>query len=469
MPTPGIADPNWFEWYVGIKNIIKMLNPDNGIDYVIFQCEEYNTIDDIVVGFKNGMQEVCYQVKHEISTTRKSNLTFGKLLEKGKDSNPCLISAMALGWKEAVLLTGHPITPVLFTNRRLGGKRARRTFAGRQYTAYPVEQFFSLIKKALNENPNSNILVPEDKDLETQWEEMCNVIGISDIPIVVEFIKSFELRGNQLDLKNAEQEIIISIAETFSCSESLANELFIKLVAALREWTTTRRTSEKVSIEDVYSVLGMEADMDSSQHRLAPPYPFFASRHIFCGKLEQCLKDTQKKVVFISGDPGSGKTSIISYIQAESNFFLLRYHTFRPISPEQRFYNLDEGMCTPENLWGTMLSQLRRQFRGKLAQYKVPLNNRFCTTEEIRNQVRRLLEILGKEATQNNKKVFVCIDGIDHAARAKSNISFLSSLFLPEEVPDGVCVIIVGQPPDMYQAQYPSWLSMSDEVQRNVL
>jgi len=32
MPTPGIADPYWFEWYVGIENIIKMLNPN--IDYV---------------------------------------------------------------------------------------------------------------------------------------------------------------------------------------------------------------------------------------------------------------------------------------------------------------------------------------------------------------------------------------------------------------------------------------------------
>ena len=35
MATPGIGDPYWFEWYVGLKNIINMLNPDNGIEYVI--------------------------------------------------------------------------------------------------------------------------------------------------------------------------------------------------------------------------------------------------------------------------------------------------------------------------------------------------------------------------------------------------------------------------------------------------
>lgn len=32
MATPGIGDPYWFEWYVGLKNIINMLNPDNGIE-----------------------------------------------------------------------------------------------------------------------------------------------------------------------------------------------------------------------------------------------------------------------------------------------------------------------------------------------------------------------------------------------------------------------------------------------------
>lgn len=80
MPTPGIADPYWFEWYVGIDNIIKMLNPDSGIDYVTFQCEAYNTIDDIVVGYKNGLQEICYQVKHEIASSSKNNLTFPRII-----------------------------------------------------------------------------------------------------------------------------------------------------------------------------------------------------------------------------------------------------------------------------------------------------------------------------------------------------------------------------------------------------
>lgn len=61
----------------------------------------------------------------------------------------------------------------------------------------------------------------------------------------------------------------------------------------------------------------------------------------------------------------------------------------------------------------------------------------------MRAQVYRLLKILGREALDREEKIFVCIDGIDHAARAKNVVSFLDSLYLPEEIPDGICVIIL--------------------------
>lgn len=88
MATPGIGDPYWFEWYVGLKNIINMLNPDNGIEYVIFQCSKYNTIDDVVVGYKDGGHEICYQIKHEIFTSKTQNGLLaheGALVEFGGD------------------------------------------------------------------------------------------------------------------------------------------------------------------------------------------------------------------------------------------------------------------------------------------------------------------------------------------------------------------------------------------------
>ncbi len=464
MATPGIADPYWYEWFVGLENLIKMLNPDNGIDYVVFQHSFYDTIDDVVVGYNNGNQEICYQVKHVQSTESRNNLTFDKLIKKEGDKKP-LISAMALGWKNAINNGDHILTPILYTNRNAGLRTTKRTFNGTTYNAYPVVEFFSLIKKHLSSVDDINDLTFDDENLKYQWEEIVGVIGLDDLSCTIEFIKAFEMRANQSDLADYERKLIQDMQNAFSCSDSIALELFNKLVAALRKWTVTFRENEKVTIEDVYSVLGTESEIDESQHRLAPPYPFFESRKEFCNHLKEKLTSTDKKIVFISGEPGSGKTSIISYLQAEANLFLLRYHTFKPISPEQHFYNLDEGLCASENLWGTLLSQLRRGFKGKLVKYKVPITNDFCSTEAKRDQVKRLLGILGDLALQERKKVLVCIDGIDHAARSQCNVSFLDSLFLPEEIPDGVCFVIVGQPTDMYE-RYPDWLKTGTGVDK---
>lgn len=118
MPTPGIGDPYWYEWFVGLKYVIQMLNPDSGISCVVFQHGEYNTIDDVVVEYDDGNKQLCYQVKHQISTSVPNSLTFGKMLET-KDGKKCLFEALFLGWKEANSSGSHTIKPVLYTNRTI--------------------------------------------------------------------------------------------------------------------------------------------------------------------------------------------------------------------------------------------------------------------------------------------------------------------------------------------------------------
>ena len=195
-----------------------------------------------------------------------------------------------------------------------------------------------------------------------QWEEFCSVLKIEekDIPEVVDFLKHFTIQANQLGLFETHQELLSAISSLFACNESLSKELLEKLTYALQEWTTTRRKNVRITKEEVFSVLGTEIDINEDQHRLAPPFPFFKSRQAFCELIEREIRETDKKVVLLSGDPGSGKTSTISYLQSTTDLFLLRYHTFRPISPEQRFYNADTGICSSENLWGTLLIQLRQ-------------------------------------------------------------------------------------------------------------
>lgn len=463
MTTPGGGDPYWYEWYVGLEQLIRMINPDNEITYVVFQSDVHITIDDVVVGY-GDKKEICYQVKHEVGDSGKGNLTFSKLIETttraSGSTKMSLIRALALGWEEAKKRDEKVITPILYTNRNLGKNKTTREFEGENYKALPLDQFVEKIQSYIKKSPSVESIesLIEDKDLMNQWRELKGAIGNDSI--VFDFLKAIQIRANEGSLENLEDSMIQSLQDTFKCNQIVAKGLFDKLCSSLRIWTTTRRgKSSKVEIEDVFDALSINNDKEHGEHELPYPMPFFESRQKFAEDLIIDIKEKNQKVIWISGEPGSGKTSLISYLQLNYNFFSARYHTFKPISPIQRFYNSDTGLCKQESLWNDLLIQLRRKFRGELNKYGIPITNALCTVEQMRNEVLRLAKILNKKTKQ---KTIICIDGIDHAARANNEITFLGSLFSPEEIPEGVVFVIVGQPAQFYE-QYPLWIKTQTE------
>ncbi|BFT69147.1 hypothetical protein PAENIP36_05890 [Paenibacillus sp. P36] len=138
----------------------------------------------------------------------------------------------------------------------------------------------------------------------------------------------------------------------------------------------------------------------------------------------------------------------------------LRYHAFKPITPEMKEIPPDAGRTVdPRVFWTVLIDQIRTKFIGKLHQYKVPIRCDYLTVGEIRNHTLRLAQELSN-ITQ--RPTVIAIDGIDHAARAgyishKPEDTFLTWLVHPEEVPSGVLFLLAGQPPEGYPA-YPQWL-----------
>lgn len=376
-----------------------------------------------------------------------------------------LFESMFQGWKQACNASHALIKPILFSNRIIHNRRSGRHINGKHYSAYAVDQFVVKMQTVIAGAEDGASLAFNDDALECQWRELCSALSTVDPNDLAAFLSVFQIKGNERNLKEMKHSLVSALRDTFSCGDGDALELFSRLLNGLSEWTTTGRKSREVTIEDVYSVLGIGEDIDESQHRLAYPNPFFESRRSFCETVVNQIEATSQKVVFLSGNPGSGKTSTISFLQSEYNLFLLRYHTFRPISPEQHFYNTDPGVCTAKNLWGTLLIQLRKRLKGHLAEHQVPVSNILLTTEEMRSHVMRLLGVLGQEALASGKKECICIDGIDHAARASIPATFLTSLPLPSEIPDGICFVLAGQPAAMYQDQYPQWLINGTEIE----
>ena len=468
MISAGIADPYWYEWYVGLSHVIRMLDSDNEIASVIFQKGDYNTIDDVVVKYKNGRQEYCYQVKHEIETSDNKALTFNKLVKKeqnGKSTDKSLINALATGWNEASLRTGNDITPILYTNRTLGSNKTKRTFKGSTYQAIPLGDFIVKIKTKIIEAGKSSELVftEAETDLHTQWQEFSDAICIPNDSNIA-FLKKLEVEAAQASLSELRQSQITAMGRIFSCSPETAEKLFNRLVAELQIWTTTERSSEEITVEIVYEALSTKLEISNEQHRLAPPNPFFKSRQEFCRSIVDEISGATSPVVFISGEPGSGKTSIVSHLQAAFDLFTIRYHAFRPISPEQRFYNADMGLCEPRQLWTELMVQIRAKLKGRLHKYGVPVICDYISDIDLRSEVLRLLGVISEET---GRTVYICIDGIDHAARSNLPVTFLSSLYSPSEIPEGVCFVIVGQPSSLYD-RYPTWLQVTTSSVKHI-
>lgn len=251
---------------------------------------------------------MCYQVKHNIKTTEAKSLTFGSMLETSQNKK-CLFESMFQGWKQACVTSGSLIKPVLFTNRKIHNHRAGRHVNGQAYSAYPIDQFIAKMQTVIAATETGASLAFADDALECQWKELCSILSAADTSELIRFLKVFQIKGNECGLDEMEHSLVVSLAETFSCEDSIALELFGRLLVGLTEWTISGRKSKEVAIEDVYSVLGIGEDVDESQHRLTYPYPFFESRRSFCETLVKQIEETAQKVVFLYGDPGSGKTS----------------------------------------------------------------------------------------------------------------------------------------------------------------
>ena len=166
MPNklPGIGDPYWFEWTVGLEYVIEMLNPDNKITSVAIQSTEIAGLDDVVVNYSNGKRKFI-QVKH---TRSEKSLTFNELVICEKTSTgemkPSLLKNLSMGWKKAID-NGEQCEVILYTNRVAGKKKSK----------WPVlAKFYNHIKEQLDDVEDfEKISIP--KEWRSAWKEWCRL------------------------------------------------------------------------------------------------------------------------------------------------------------------------------------------------------------------------------------------------------------------------------------------------------
>lgn len=442
-PSAGIADPYWYEWSVGLHYALDMLDPNSNVKHVQLQANDSNKLDDVVVVSQDG-SATRIQVKH----TRVNDVfNFSDLVGVDKKGNS-LLSGIFSEWK--ILKADHNPCKVIIYSNKSGDTK--------------VTAIFDTLREQLPRiDALSDISLTQ---YATDFAGLCQQLSPDNPADSLEFLKNFALNLGQDNLDNLICGIHNKLARYFKVDERIIAGLDIQLCGALRQWTTTLSPNRTITRDDLFEALALSQDKFVGEHNLPICEPFFASRESYINDLELKLTSREKPVVFLSGEPGSGKTNIISRIANKPNSVVsLRFHAFKPMMPGDQFISADEGVNEPRDFWSDLLIQLRDKCKGSIAKYNIPVCNGIIpNVDKLREEVLRIAE----EYALNSGKTFViAVDGIDHALRAGKSKTFLSTLPAPSAIPHNVCFLIAGQSLKNYTG-YPLWLSGDDVLRFDV-
>ncbi|MFN0252810.1 MAG: ATP-binding protein [Kofleriaceae bacterium] len=421
-----------------------MIDPASGIDYVTLQSTRLQGLDDVEVRYADGRLR-CIQVKH---TRVEDSLTFGDLVDGG------LLRELASAWKESVE-QGERCIPELVTNRSVGRRGYTPAEGGVLRPA--LSKFWPYLKGQLEGCADiGRMAMPTDWT--PAWESLLEQLEELQPEQQLDFLHTLEIRWDAPGLIETAERLRLRLTQLFRCTEAQAEELLGALDHSLRSWTTTTRRHARITQESVYAALGLPTEAPGTNHLIAPPEPFFPSRFEFTKQVADRIRGDSLRVLFLSGSPGCGKTSIVSFLATRREPIVdARFHAYRPITPDTQHLPPDADLdVSPAGLWGNLLSQLRHYLRNRLATYSVPVRNRFLAPDQLRAEVLRIAhEIGGHRGTP----FVIAVDGIDHAARSSEPAAraLLQSLPEPEQIPANVRLLVAGQPPEAWR-EYPLWL-----------
>lgn len=437
MISSGIGTPYWYEWEIGIIECLHMMT-DLSIESVTLQSSEFQSLDDVVIKYTDG-SITNIQVKH---TDVECNMTYSSLEQDG------MLNTWALEWDKEK--NYHKINKIcIITNRKWGSNSSGGKCS-----------LSDFIKKVLPKLKEDLMFSGENEKEKNAIEWYKNTIKLS-CEETNKFIRVLEFK-NEEDLSGLESEIKKILIQLFGTDkDEVIRNGIDRLRSRLETWATSRREKPEITREDIYRVLCDPCE-DLPKYELYPQKPIFPSRIEFAKSFIMQLMESNKKIAFLQGAPGSGKTNFISYLaQLENTIVDFRYYTYLPVNMESPSFSDDEGFYDGKTLWSSILYQLKKKFEelNVLSELRFPLLYDHLSVTELRLYVLKYLPIYAKKCS---KTCYLFIDGMDHAARTSDNRNtFLSQLPRPDEIEEGVKFIFVGQP---INDKYPNWLLNKSSV-----
>lgn len=462
-PSSGSAEPYWFEWETGLLQVLELMDEDSEVTAVAFQLFGTKGWDDVGVRLRNGTTRL-FQMKHSRNGGR---LTFGDLVmsaEAGESSEvkPSLLRSLALAWRQEKATRGN-VECVLVTNQSSG----TNWWENRP----PLNEFLEKLKVRISRVISIEEVTwdGEDERYPKAWELVLAEMSDLSATEKMEFIQALTVRLDAPDLHELDESILDRLTSLTGLPRSSVRAMSNALFANLSTWTChSRRLGEWIDRETLRGCLAAEEEF-SPWHgycEVETPYPFFPSRNQVVETLQaSIISASDHRVDFLAADPGAGKTSCISKLARNGTVLWkeqavsIRFYAYRPIRPGKTDVGSDASIgVTPEALWLGLLWQIRDNLRKTklLTPLRVPVWLQGMPWQLARQHVLRIADQLG---TRWGRRFVICIDGIDHAARArrKNLPEFLQTLPDPDTIPVNVRFLLAGQPADAY-AEYPFFL-----------
>ncbi len=434
MSSAGIGTPYWYEWEIGLLKCLEMLY-NNDILSVVIQDLRFTSIDDVVVNYIDG-STLNYQVKH---TDVDSNFTFSTLLS-GETS---MLTKWAKDWQDTKTSANIKCINVI-TNKHFGQNQVDGCCSFKNFVEIELPQWQN-DSNYVSDSPEANKVIERLKST-------LSFLG-DEIYDFIKLLRFTEI-GDRVAVEKEFRSLIATILGT--SDDAKISVVADKLYSKLRIWATSLREKSEICREDVYrAICSKQIDVPRFD-TLYVEKPIFPSRERFKEKFVADIKKSKKKIIFLRGLPGSGKTNFVTYLSQTPNSIIdFNFYTYLPARKGNMFFSDDAGYYSGHYLWQCLLEQLKVKFeeRGLLCEVKFPLAYGDLSLSEIRNTVLKYLDIYAKKL---GRTCYVFIDGIDHAARSRMAASdiFLSQIPAADEIVGDIKFVLIGQPND----KYPNWL-----------
>ena len=439
MYIAGSGTPYWYEWEVGLLECLKMMS-DTTIKTVTLQSMDFQSLDDVVVCYTDG-SIINIQVKH---SDVKENFTYSTLTS----DTPPMLSKWAKEWQKQK--NNFNIKEIRIVTNRSWGTNASDGKCS-------FDRFINNVFPKMQDDFNYQSVVPAEVAACTWFKTQISYLGTD----AYNFIKILNFHREE-GLSGVDAKIRDHVSQILGTDRKDAVDAATNsLLAKLNEWSTSKRTRQEIYREDIYNALCISS-VDLPEYELYPEKPIFPSRESFAVSFLEQLQKSDKKMLFLQGLPGAGKTNFVSYLaQLDNSIVDFRFYTYLPVNKEYPSFSDDEGYYTGDFLWRSLLTQLKKHFEKQNLLYKLnfPLIYNYLSVTEMKEAV---LKYLPEYANLIGRTCYVFIDGLDHAARSSnSRNSFLAQLPHPDEINGNVKIVLVGQP---INDKYPRQLISNDQI-----